>query len=457
MPETQKNLPKPQEALLLPDPPQIEELPPSIHTPKKGIALHTVRSIILAFCFIIIGFATGYQFRSAQTTGILKPFTKPVKLERSQLDFSQFWTVWDTLEANYVDPAKVDYQKMIYGAIQGMTAALGDPYTLYLPPTNNQQAKQDLSGEFDGVGIQLGYVKGAVAVQTPLENHPAIKAGVKAGDLILHIKDAANNIDKDTTGMTLEDAVTYIRGKRGTSVTLTFYRDGKGTFEKTITRETISMPSAELIRGNLVNGKWVKDDKGSIAWMRVYRFGDNTQEQWDKGVEEILRDRNALKGIVLDLRNNPGGYLQTSVSLASDFIPEGVVVKQQGRNDSEVYDVSHRARLLGIPLTVIINGGSASASEILAGALRDRLNVKLVGEKSFGKGTVQSTEDLPGGAGLHVTIAKWLLPNGDWIHEKGLKPVIEVKLPDTSNATDSATPVEDTQLERAAQVIVNGN
>lgn len=431
---------------VLPEPQVVEQLPAQVTVkPKKTIKLATIRSIVLGLILLVIGAGIGYQYRGLENQG-LTLIGQPVKLERSNLDFSQFWDVWDRLEASYVDKDKVDYKKMVYGAIQGMTSALGDPYTMYLPPQENQSSKEDLNGEFDGVGISLGYKNGTIAVQTPLENHPAIKQGVKAGDLIIHIKDTAAGVDKDTTGMTLTDAVKYIRGKKGTAVTLTFYREGKGSEEKTIIRDTITMPSVELMVGDWNGDKWEKNDAGSIAWLRVYRFGENTQEQWDSAVSTINGQRSQLKGIVLDVRNNPGGLLQTAINLASDFIPEGVVVKQQGRLDSETYEVSRRGRLLGMPLTVLINGGSASASEILAGALRDRLGAKLVGEKSFGKGTVQEALDLKGGAGLHVTVAKWLLPNGDWIHEKGLTPEIEVKIPDT--ATDSATAV-DTQLEAA--------
>lgn len=421
-----------------------------IEKPRPGIALATIRLVALALALIVLGAGIGYQYRGMEINGWGSGSSKPVRLERSSLDFTQFWDVWDTLEKTYVDTNKIDSKKMIYGAIAGMTAALGDPYTIYLPPQENQTSKEDLNGEFEGVGIQLGYVKGTLAVQTPLENHPAIKVGVKAGDLILHIKDDVTKVDQDTTGLSLQEAVKLIRGKKGTAVTLKFYREDKGTFEKTIVRDTITMPSAELIRGDWVNGKWEKSEMGKIAWLRVYRFGDNTQQQWDEAVEKIVADRQNIAGVVLDLRNNPGGFLQTSISLASDFIPEGVIVKQQGKEITETYTVTRRGRLLGMPLVVLINEGSASASEILAGALRDRLGIQLVGEKSFGKGTVQEAMDLRGGAGLHVTVAKWLLPNGDWIHEKGLQPAVEVALPET--ATDSATTI-DTQLEAAIKAL----
>lgn len=417
--------------------------------------LKTARTILVGLSLVVLGFGFGYEYRDWKAAGGtigLRPAT-PVRLERSQLDFSQFWRVWDTLEKEYVDPEKIDQQKMIYGAIKGMTAALGDPYTVYLPPSDNKQAKEDLNGEFEGIGIQLGYIKGTVAVQTPLENHPAIKAGVRAGDLILHIKDTNKGIDQDTTNMTLDEAVKAIRGKKGTPVTLTFYREGKGTFEKTIIRDTIVMPSVELKIGDWKDDQFVVSDRGKIAWLKVYRFGDNTESQWDAAVNQINERRSNLTGVVLDLRNNPGGLLDTAIDMASDFIPEGMVVKQQGRYDVEVKNVSRRARLLGMKLTVLINKGSASASEILAGALRDRLGVKLVGEKSFGKGTVQSVVDLSGGAGLHVTVAKWLLPNGDWIHEKGLTPEIVVELPESGSASDSAAPVVDAQLEAAIKAL----
>lgn len=414
--------------------------------------LKTARTIIVGISLVVLGAGFGYQYRDWQAEGgklSLLP-TAPVRLERSQLDFSRFWQVWDTLESTYVNPGEIDQQKLIEGAIAGMTQAVGDPYTVYLPASENKQSKEDLNGEFDGVGIQLGYVRGSVGVQTPLEGHPAIKAGVKAGDLILNIKDEARGIDEDTVGMTLDEAVTLIRGKRGTPVTLTFYREEKGKFELKIVRETIVMPSVELVRGDWQENKFKEDPKGKIAWLKVSRFGDNTDNQWEAAVDQIARDRASLSGVVLDVRNNPGGLLDSAIDLASEFIPEGLVVTGQRRDGSDAMTVSQRGRLLGMPLTVLINEGSASASEILAGALRDRLGVKLVGAKSFGKGTVQRVIDLSGGAGLHVTVAKWLLPSGDWIHEKGLTPEILVELPEPATGSSE---VVDTQLEAAIKAL----
>jgi carboxyl-terminal processing protease len=424
---------------------------------KKRIMLKTLRTLFISSAILILGMGIGFEARGLPwiASRINSQTGVSVPLQRDNLDFSQFWQVWDFLQRMYLDPSKIVTQKMIYGAIQGMTASLGDPYTMYLPPTENQQAKEDLSGGFDGVGIQLGYKQGTIAVQTPLDEHPAIKMGVKAGDLILKIKDEAKNVNKDTSGMSLTEAVSLIRGKKGTPVTLTFYREGKGQFTLTIIRDTIVVPSVEVVYGNENAKGWEKTDSGKVAWLKVRQFGDRTQPEWDSAVSSIISKRDQLKGIVLDLRNNPGGYLDAAVSLASEFIPEGKIVEQKGRIESKVYEVNKRGRLLGEPLVVLINGGSASASEILAGALRDRLGIELVGEQSFGKGTVQDAIDLPGKAGLHVTIAKWLLPSGDWIHEEGLKPDVKVTLPDTNAASQSAGLV-DTQLSTAVGVL-NGS
>jgi carboxyl-terminal processing protease len=340
------------------------------------------------------------------------------------------------LQAVYLKPEAIDSKKLMYGAAQGMTASLGDPYTNYFPPTENARSKEDLSGEFGGVGIQLGFVDKTLAVMSPLKGTPAEKAGVRAGDLILKITDAKKNINKDTTNMSIEDAVDLIRGEVGTPVTLNIFRTGdKIAKDITMTREVINVPSTEL--------KWID---GNVAVMTVNKFGDQTKAEWDKMTDEVLK-KNA-KGVILDLRNNPGGYLQRAVDLGSEFIKSGVIVKQRDRKSTEEMGASGEGRLIGKPLVVLINKGSASASEILSGALRDRLGTKLIGENSFGKGTVQEVEELPNGAGLHVTIAEWLLPDGSNIHGVGLKPDVEVKY-----VYDEKNPTKDNQLDKALEVL----
>lgn len=381
-------------------------------------------------------YATGELGISAENTNRRVVVNTENPEEYEQIDFSLFWEVWSKLEREYLEQENIDHGDMVYGAIRGMVASLGDPYTAFLPPREQQRAEEDLSGAFQGVGIQLGYIDNQLAVIAPLRGMPAEAEGVQAGDYILHIKDETRDIDTDTQGMSLPDAVEYIRGRQGVPVTLTLYRDGElQPFDVTIRRDTIVIPSVEL--------EYVENSRtgGEVAHLILSRFGDRTEREWNDAVTEIL-DRNDLDGIVLDLRNNPGGYLQGSVFIASEFIPNGLIVTQEGRTTSQNFTVNRRGRLLDWPIVVLVNRGSASASEIVAGAMRDRLGVQLVGTNTFGKGTVQSAEDLRFGTGLHITTARWLLPSGDKIPDTGLEPDIE--------ATFSAENIEvDEQLEAA--------
>lgn len=426
---------------------------------RMKIRLKTIRMVALGLILVFLGGGIGYFFGTRDvklmTSGKLPAVSvvNHLELKPENVDFSMFWEVWDQLSRTYVDPDKLDSKQMVYGAIKGMTSALGDPYTVFLPPTDNQRSKEDLNGEFGGVGIQLGYIDSTLAVMSPLEGTPASEKGILAGDLILHLKDDEKGLDEDTDGISLQEAVDKIRGPIGDEITLTLYRETKGSFDVDVRRDTITVPSVEFKIGMWQEGKFVEDENGDVAWMRVYRFGDKTAEQWDDGVDEILRNRQNLKGVVVDFRNNPGGYVNTAIYMASEFIPDGVVVQQKGRYTTETYSVTRQGRLIGFPVVVLMNKGSASASEIVAGALRDRVEAKLVGTKSFGKGTVQDAMDLRGNAGLHVTIAKWLLPGGSWIHDTGIEPDVEVELPDpvsTEDETDVET-IEDIQLKAAIE------
>ena len=341
------------------------------------------------------------------------------------------------LKKNYLKPEDIDSKKLMYGAAEGMTASLGDPYTSFFPPVENTRSKEDLQGEFGGVGIQLGFIDDTLAVMTPLKDTPAFKAGIKAGDLILKIVDEKKGISKDTGGMKVEDAVDLIRGEKGTSVTLTIFRESeKKSRDVTLVREVINVPSTEL--------EWL--DSGKVALIRINKFGEKTLPEWEKIVDEV--NRKKVKGIILDLRNNPGGYLQRAIDLGSEFISEGVIVKQRDRNRTEVSMVDRTGKLIGMPLVVLVNGGSASAAEILAGALRERLGTKLVGEKSFGKGTVQEPEDFSDGSSLHVTIAEWLLPSGKNIHKIGLEPDVKIEY-----VQDEKNPMADNQVDKALEVL----
>jgi carboxyl-terminal processing protease len=372
----------------------------------------------------------------------------------SDADFALFWRVWDRVSELYVDKNDLDTKKMIDGAISGMVAAIGDPYTMYLPVQQNKEAKEDLGGAFSGVGIELGYVDKQLAVVAPLEGTPAFAAGVKPGDLILRIVDAVNKVDEYTDGMSTTQAVKLIRGEKGTKVKLTLFRPGDSKpFDVELTRDTIVVKSVTL---TYVPADANKPDGDKVAWVKLTRFGDRTQEEWLTAVADVagncLGAGAKCKGMILDVRNNPGGYLDMAVYIAGEFLKPGqlVVSQQYGDGTAEENTVNRNGRLLDIPLVVLVNGGSASASEILSGALADQHRATVVGVKSFGKGSVQKPEDFEDGSGIHVTIAKWLRPSGDWIDKKGITPDVIVE---AGEATDSAKLTDDLQLMKAIQLV----
>jgi len=316
-----------------------------------------------------------------------------------------------------------------------MVSSLGDPYTVFLTPQQQKETKEELGGQFEGIGAQLGIKDKKIVVVSPLKDTPAEKAGIKPGDWIVKVD------GKETANWTLPEAVSKIRGPRGTNVVLTIIHEGEEKpVEVTITRDTILVKSVE----------WeIKTPK--IAYLKLSRFGDQTSNEWEKAVGEIALSyqKGEIKGLVLDLRNNPGGYLSGAVFISGEFLPKGTLVVQQEVSSGarQTYSVDRQGKLLKIPLVVLINKGSASASEIVAGALRDHERAKLVGETSFGKGSIQEAQDLPGGAGLHITTARWLLPKGEWINGTGIKPDYEVKMEEKEKT-------QDLQLEKAIEVLV---
>ena len=357
------------------------------------------------------------------------------------VDFSLFWEVWGRLRQKYFDQSKLDYQQMVWGAISGMTASLDDPYTVFLPPKENSDSKESLAGEFEGIGAQLGMKEKRIVIIAPLSQTPADKAGLKPNDWIMKVD------GEETVGWSVPQTVEKIRGPKGSTVVLTILKAGDvvklqestetngavNPFEITIIRDTISVPSVELS---------YKDD---IAVLKINQFGDATTEEWQKAVSQIVRE-GKIKRVVLDLRNNPGGYMQTAVFIAGEFLKSGIVVIQENYDGTrEESKVNREGYLLSAPMAVLINEGSASASEILAGALKVQGRARLIGEKTFGKGTIQEPEDLSGGAGLHITIAKWLLPDGSWINGTGITPDIEV--------SDNLETENDEQLEVAVETV----
>lgn len=362
------------------------------------------------------------------------------------VDFSLFWDVWNTLQNKFVDRSKLNGQNMFYGALKGMTNSLGDPYTFFLTPKENQQSKEDLGGKFQGIGAQLGLKNNQIIIIAPLKNSPAQKAGVKAGDIILKVD------SQSTQGWTLPQAVAKIRGEKGTKVKLTLNRNGK-SFDVTITREEIIVASIEFSNEKKLA---CKSNCPQVAYIKINQFGENTNDEWDKAVEQISSEwsEGKIKGLVIDLRDNPGGFLESSVYLAEDFLPYGkLVVKQESTTgENKDYNVSRQGKLLNIPVEILINKGSASASEIFAGALHDYKRAQLVGEKSFGKGSVQEAVDLKDGSGLHVTVAKWILPDGVWINGKGVQPDISIN--NKIAGGNTLTRENDQQLEKAVDQLL---
>lgn len=393
-------------------------------------------TIVVALLTFIVGWQLGhrdYQVQWKNYTPQIQVQNQQVPQDKKNIDFKLFWDTWDLVSKEYVDKKAIDPQKLYYGAIQGMVAAVGDPYTVFLPPEAQKSTKEELGGAFDGVGIQLGFNKDKrLVVVAPLKDTPADKAGIKPGDLIVKIA------DKDATNMTLPQAVELIRGPKGTSIDLEIFHEGDNkTKNVNLVRDTIVVKSVDFTQQNTPKGK-------KVALIKLSKFGERTFEEWDQAVSSALA--SGPDYVVLDLRNNPGGFLDGAVYIGSEFISQGdIVLQENAEGDRKGYKVNRQGKLTKIPLIVLINQGSASASEIVAGAMQDYQRAKLVGDQSFGKGTIQESQDLPGGTGIHITTAKWLTPNGRWIHNSGLTPDIKIEAGEDPNV--------DLQLQEAYKLI----
>ena len=385
------------------------------------------RIIFPAIFIIFIAGSFGFGFWVGKLQ-VICPFCAP-----GDVDLSLFWQTYYKLQEKFVSPEKIDQQKIIYGAISGMIKTLGDPYTVFLNPEEAQKFEEELSGFFEGVGMEIGIKKDQLTVVSPVEGTPAQKAGLRAGDKILKIN------DKDTFDLSIEEAVTLIRGPKGTEVILTIFRNGwDKPKEFKITRDIIKIPTLEW--------KLIDND---IAYLHIYQFNQALVSDFNKTAIEILG--SPAKKIILDLRNNPGGYLDISVDVAGWFLEKNnvVAIEDFGANkDQTIYKNERRGDFSQYPIVVLINQGTASASEIMAGALRDNRNIKLIGEKSFGKGSVQEMVDLRGGSELKVTTAKWLTPKGFSISDTGLEP--DVKIERTEKDYEKN---KDPQLEKAVEIV----
>ena len=386
---------------------------------------------VLLIASAFFGFYAGQQ--EGEKKAINQFFSQGAGENVSNLDFTLFWETWQTLKERFIDKTKFDNQKMLYGAISGVVSSLEDPYTVFMNPEESKKFLEDVSGKFEGVGMEIGQKKGQLQIISPLEGTPAQKAGLRAGDKIVKIDDVFAN------ELTVDEAVSKIRGDKGTEVTLTIFReDWNDTKEFKIVRDVIMVPSL----------KWeIKDN--DIAYIRLYQFSEKAGYDFKKASLEILG--SPAKKIILDLRNNPGGYLEISKDIASFFLEKGSLVAIEdfgGKSESKKYIADGNDIFSGFPIVVLINQGSASASEILAGALRDDREIKLIGETSFGKGSVQEIKNLNDGSSLKVTVAKWLTPKGQSISDHGLVPDVEVEITDEDYQNN-----KDPQLDKALEIL----
>lgn len=346
----------------------------------------------------------------------------------SSVDFSLFWEAWNKLKEKSV--ADIDSKELMYGSISGLLSSLDDPYTTFMSPAENKRFKEDIQGEFSGIGVELTVKNNMPTVVAPISGSPAEKAGIKANDLIVEVDGVK------TSEIGFNEIIDKIRGNAGTTVKLkVLSQNSEDAKEISIERQNIVVKSVEWsIRNN--------SDK-KIMVVQIKQFGDDTEKLFEEMSKEAVNSK--VDGVILDLRNNPGGYLETAIDLASYFIKDGVVVTEKGKDSkAKEYKAKGQAKLANIPTAVLINNGSASASEILAGALRDRLKSVLIGEKSFGKGSVQELIDLSDGSAVKITVAKWYTPNGNQINGEGISPDIAITDEESTEADEQITSAMDT-------------
>jgi len=356
---------------------------------------------------------------------------KPAYLYKD-VNFSLFKEVWDLVKNNYVDRDKILDTELFYGALRGIVASLGDPHTTLYDPEETADFSKELEGNFEGIGAEINIKKDQLVIVAPLPGTPAEKAGLKAGDAILEID------GKNTASLFVDEAVKMIRGKEGTAVELLISREGWDEPKKIkIIRAKIHFDSVS----------WNLRDDG-IFYVEINNFNDDTMKLFEKAIREILTKKP--KGLILDLRNDPGGYLDQAVSVASEWVTDGPVVLEEDKDGKRTpLDTNAKARLKNFKAVVLINGGSASGSEIVAGALQDYGLATLVGEKTFGKGSVQELKPLSDGSSVKITIARWLTPKGRSIDKEGITPDLEVKL-----TADDFNNNKDPQLDRAVEILL---
>ncbi|MGM0629083.1 MAG: S41 family peptidase [Patescibacteria group bacterium] len=381
---------------------------------------------------LIIGLITGSFFtglavgsdnqkaKSAEADGVAsslvntKPESELSEEEAEKVDFSTFWKTWEALEENHIKKGEVPTEERVWSAIQGLTRAYDDPHTVFMPPKEKKEFETEISGQFEGVGMEIGIRDDILTVVAPLQGTPAEKAGIESGDRVIEID------GEPTKDMNVTEAVDFIRGEKGTEVILTVSREGEPEpLEIAITRGVIDIPTIETEK---------RED--GIFVIRLFNFAGQSTKMFEKAMKEF-RESDSDK-LILDLRNNPGGYLHASVEVASYFLPAGdIVLKERfsGERETKVYrSKGHKGFNKNKEMVILVNQGSASASEIVTGALGDHGVATIVGSQTFGKGSVQEVVSITSDTSLKVTIAEWLTPKGYSFEGEGIEPDIEVEI-----------------------------
>ncbi len=407
---------------------------------KNPPALRIVGVVLLVVIVFGTGFSVGGYTEKKRLQGLMPDSSssglivengqEKTPLIDPKVDFSMFWDIWRIVKTQHFGE-QIDDQKLLYGALSGIVSALKDPYSVFFDPETTKKFNDELAGTFQGIGAEIGMKKDLIVVVAPLPNSPAERAGIHAGDVLLAID------DKETGGMSTDAAVSLIRGKKGTVVKLTIYREGlKEPKEISITRDDIKMEAVT----------WKLTDR--IAYIKIAHFNADTTPLFGRALKELLPQNP--KGLIIDLRNDPGGYLDSAVEVTSEWVPKGslIVVQHSSDTEEEQFTSEKNPRLEHMPTVVLINGGSASASEIMSGALQDYGKATLVGEKTFGKGSVQNYEPLRDGSSIKITIAEWLTPKRRMINKQGIEPDIKVE-----RTREDYEANRDPQLDRAMSIL----
>ena len=377
---------------------------------SKKTILYTFYFLCIAGGFFVFGVYVGFS-KSPEVIKVSNINNK-ASVSTTTTDFDPFWKTWNILKEKSINAKDTTDQERVWGSIQGLASSFGDPYTVFFPPEENKLFNDTIRGSFSGIGAEVGIKDNLLTIISPLKNSPSFKAGIKSGDVITKIGDI------DTTDMSVDKAISLIRGEKGTTITLTIYRNGeKKTREFNIVREIVEIPTIETEKiGN------------DIFMIKFYSFSENSANLFKQALQEF-KSSNADK-LLLDLRGNPGGYLNVAIDVASNFIDEGkvIAIEDFGNSKNETYR-SYGPRLFTekLKFVVLVDGGSASASEILAGALKEHGIATIVGQTTFGKGSVQELVKITDDTSLKVTVAKWLTPNGTSISEQGLEPDVKVE------------------------------